>query len=133
MKKLLLTLLLVVVSSSAIAEWVKTGDTNTGTAVDFTHYSDIATIRASGNKAKMWVLRDFNTVQEIVGVRFLSTKYQYEFDCKEERTRYPYIIWYSKNMGEGAIPFRDDNPKAKWSPIVPGSVDASLLEVACGK
>ena len=71
MKKLLLTLMLSVVSSSAMAEWVAIG-----TSADGTFYVDPATIRKSGNKVKMWRLIDFNSVQETAGEKYLSQKAQ---------------------------------------------------------
>jgi hypothetical protein len=50
MKKLLLTLVLAVVSSSAMAEWVGVGKKE-----NFFSYVDSATIRKLGNMVKIWV------------------------------------------------------------------------------
>jgi len=67
MKKLFLTLMLVVLSSNAMAEWVEIGATDNSTL-----YFDSNTIRKSGNKVKMWSLSDFNSVEEVSGDKFLS-------------------------------------------------------------
>jgi hypothetical protein len=54
MKKLLLSLMLAIVSSSAVAEWVFVAETE---EEDFsTFYADPVTIRKSGNNVKMCVL-----------------------------------------------------------------------------
>jgi len=80
MHKAILIMLLAVVSSSAMAEWVSLGESGDKT---LTNYADPATIRKSGNRVKMWSLYDFKTVQ----VRFRSVRLQIEYDCKEEEYR----------------------------------------------
>ena len=60
MKKLLLTLMLAIVSSSVMAEWVEISRNE-----DFgiTVYADPANTRKSGNEVKMWVLVDYKSAQ----------------------------------------------------------------------
>ena len=58
MKKLLLTLLLAAVSSSAMAEWVYVAKNKEGT---YAVYADPTTIRKAGNTVKMWGLDDHKT------------------------------------------------------------------------
>ena len=53
MKKLLLTLILAVMSSSAMAEWIAIHQDE-----EISTYANPATMRKSGNKVKMWVLFD---------------------------------------------------------------------------
>lgn len=127
MKKLVFVLLLL--SAPAWAEWTLVAlNDNEKTVV----YADLATIRKSGNMAKMWSLYDYKTVRRVVAVSILSHKDQNEYDCGEERYRTLYSSWYSGNMGSGDSVFSDSDPK-KWDPLPPESVIESLWKVACHK
>ncbi len=127
MKKLLLILMLIV-STSAMAEWVAIA-----TADGIISYANPATIRKSGNKVKMWSLIDFNSVQEDAGDKFLSSKSQNEYDCKEERIRTLYFSWHSENMGGGDVVYIDRKPDKNWDPVMPESTGENLWKIACGK
>ena len=63
--KVVLMLLLAVVSSSAMAEWVVVV-----TTMQYTYHADPDTIRKKGNIVKMWVMNDFNLVQETEGYKY---------------------------------------------------------------
>ena len=60
MKKILLTLLLFVVSNSAMAEWVYINK-----SIDTFYYINPETIQKSGNTVKMWILGDFIKAKEL--------------------------------------------------------------------
>jgi hypothetical protein len=128
-EKTILTLMLVVVSSSAMAEWVKGGGDAENT---FDVYYDPTTIRKSGNKVKMWVLFDYKVAQKNAGKLLLSIKGQSEYECKEEQIRVIYEAQYSKNMGTGQLvsSFSDPND---WIPVMPESIDKEMWKIACGK
>ena len=111
MYRAILVMLLAVVSSSAMAEWVAIA-----AADGIISYANPATIRKSGNKVKMWSLIDFNSVQEDAGDKFLSSKSQNEYDCKEERIRTLYFSWHSENMGDGDVVYIDRKPDKNWDP-----------------
>jgi hypothetical protein len=129
-KKPLITLMLALVSSSAVAAWTAVGGSNILTA-----YVDYGTIRKAGkNKVKMWGLHDLKTMQHSAssGVAFLSSKHQDEYDCKEEQMRALSFYWFSENMGGGKVVFFNDYPDT-WSPVQPGSIEEILFKVACNK
>ena len=107
MKKLLLTLMLAIVSSSAMAEWVEIGTSDNYETII---YADPTTIRKSGNKVNMWVLHDFNSVEENTGVKFLSQKTQVGYDCMEEQEKIFYYSWHSENMGRGDVVYSKISP-----------------------
>src|SRR5664279_5447627 len=99
MHKVILTILLSVVSSSATAAWVVVG--KIGTSTD---YADPTTIRKADDKAKMWVLHDYKTKVLVEnGTPFLSTKEQTEYDCKEKRLRMLSMSFYSRNKVRGKM------------------------------
>lgn len=128
MRNAILTMLLAVVSSSAAAEWVLAGRNATTNL-----YTDPTTVRKASNLVKMWELIDLNTAQvSTEGKRYMSSKSQSEYDCKDERTRILYFTLHSENMGRGETVFTDPNPRY-WIPFAPGSGSAGLWKIACGK
>ena len=128
MRKTFLTMLLAIVSSSAVAGWINVGGNEIYIA-----YADPATIRKSGNMVKMRNLADFKMVQPSdKGKPFMSQKMQSEYDCKEKRTRLLYFTWYSGNMSKGEIVLSGPGP-SEWEPVTPLSVNAILWKFACGK
>lgn len=127
MSKFIWMVLLTVMSGSAMAEWVKVdiGENNNG-------YADLATIRKNGDMVKMWILFDFKTVQKPGAKPFMSIKRQEEYDCKEEQSRTLFSSHYSKNMAYGETVYTFSEPD-KWTPVSPGSVGESFLQIACEK
>jgi len=130
MKKLLLTLMLAAVSSSAMAEWVEIGTSDNYETII---YADPTTIRKSGYKVSMWVLHDFNSVEEDTGVKFLSQKTQVGYDCMEEQEKILYYSWHSENMGRGDVVWSKNKPNLDWTPVIPESMRKPYWKFACGK
>jgi len=130
MKKLLLTLLLILVNTSAMAEWSVLSQDDNG--IGITVYVDLATIRKSGDKIKMWGLTDYKSAMESAEGRYLSKKSRWEYDCKEEQMRLLAMSTYSKNMGSGKILFLG-SALLVWDPVVPGSIEEKFWRAACDK
>ena len=129
MTRLFLTLLLLLGGGPAYAEWVKISDSEeAGTTV----YVDPATIRRDSNLVKMWQFYDYKTVQTVGGVRFLTAKEQWEFDCAEGRSRVVARKEFSGNMGSGTM-VSTNSQVGKWVPVMPGSIGQTVWEVACKK
>jgi len=110
MKKILLTLILAVVSSSAMAKWVEVGSNTHGLGDEYimTAYADPASIQKVGNiiKIRVFIGKKLAKPQaSIVG-------WQAEFECKKALSR--------------SIPY-------EWAPVTPDSIDEKLLKFACGK
>ncbi|WP_304054228.1 surface-adhesin E family protein [Nitrosomonas communis] len=129
MKKMLLTSILALITHTVMADWSLV-DENTDGSV--TIYTDFGTIQKTENKVKMWSLGDFKTVKEFSGIEFLSSKYQKEYDCKQEQTRMLAFTLFSANMGEGQVVYSNGDPD-EWEPVILGSVAKTLWEIACGK
>ena len=130
MNKLLTTLILAFLSTSAMATWTSVGRTDLLGGV--TTYVDYDTIQKSGNKAKMWTLKDYKTSQETDGVKYFSFKIQKEFNCDDGQIRYLTHLVFSGNMGGGEVVNSYDNAD-KWRSTKPGSLGESELKAACGK
>ncbi len=120
--------MLAVVSSSAMAEWVKVG---VSTDKNTTIYADPSTIRKLGDKVKMWALWDYSTAQEGGSKPYMSVRIQNEYNCKEETTRQIYATTFSGNMLEGNK--IDTQGGRDWEPVAPRTHDEALWKFACGK
>ncbi len=130
MKKLLLTLMLSIVSSNAMAEWVYVTETKKEEekADGFIAYADPASIRKTGNRVKMWVMYDYYRVRKL-GI--ISARHKEEFDCEKKQMRQLFLSAHSVHMTDGETVFirnvRDD-----WELVPPDSVGGAVLAFACG-
>jgi hypothetical protein len=129
MSKLILTVLLGAVSSSAMAEWVPIAMSSDKTN---TIYADPDTVRRSSDTVKLSIMNDNKTPKSVPGFRpYFSTKDQFEVDCNEDQIRMLGLIAYSGNMGKGEViythKFNND-----WSPVSRDTVDQGIFNFACG-
>jgi len=129
MTRLLLIILLFLSSAPAYAEWVKVSDSD---EAGKTVYVDPATIRRNSNLVTMWQFYDYKTVQTVGGIRFLTAKEQWEFDCAEERSRVLALKEFSGNMGSGTVVYTNSQV-GKWQSVTPSSIGQLLWKFACGK
>jgi len=121
-------MLLAVVSSSAVAEWLEVSRNETSAV-----YADLANVDRTGDVAKMWTLLDFKAPQaRPYATPYMSQKAQHEYDCKERRARIVHFLRYSENMGGGEVVPTDSEPE-EWNPVATGSVVEKLWEIACRK
>jgi len=120
-------MLLAVVSSSAAAEWTEVDSDETTT-----FYIDPTTIRRDGNLVKMWELVEYKTVRVRDTVKYLSSKSQSEYDCKDEQLRTLSLSLHSRNMAGGRTVYVTSD-LGKWRPVPPGGGIEVLWKIACGK
>jgi hypothetical protein len=131
MRIVILMLLLFVVSSGAMAEWVQIGGYG-GAAI----YTDSSNIQKEGNIVRMWILHNYYIAQRGAGGKmYLSVDEQDEFDCKEKQMRSLYFSYHSGNMGGGESVYSNsisNNNSSRWDPVEPDSTGEHLLKYACG-
>ena len=126
MRNMAVMMLMAVLSSGAIAEWVAIGKNDMVVT-----YVDQSTRRQNGNLVKMWTLQDLARPKKVGKDKpYLSSMTQFEFDCKEEQTRLLAITAYSGNMAKGEV-IKNITSTSQWSPIVPGSANQFQWEKAC--
>jgi len=96
MRKSLLMLMLIFISTSVMAEW---------TALKWSHedggltlFVDYTTIRKEGDKVKMLSLVDFKVIEKDE-TDFYSSRAQNEYECKEKQIRQLFYSLYSDSMG----------------------------------
>ena len=126
MHKVILMILLVFASSSAMAEWVKVSEDKLVTA-----YADPTTIRKLGDKVKMWALWDYSTAQEGDSKPYMSVRIQNEYNCKEETHRQIFATVFTDNMARGNEIASQGG--REWKPVAPRTHDEALWKFACGK
>jgi Surface-adhesin protein E len=122
MNRIILVLLLAMVSTSAMAEWVKIGIDSKAT-----YYVNPASIRKYDDRANLWRLSDFKS-----GEAYRSSKSNVEFDCKASQFRTLFYSLYSKRMGEGKTVY-SNGVTQEWRSIPPDSAMEYYFQMACGK
>ena len=127
MNKLLGGLMLVLMSSNALADWTNVGE-NGGSII----YANYSSIRTNGENKKMWVLQDFKTIQSISTYKYLSTKSINEYDCQGVQLRLLAYTWFEGNMGTGKVVYSHDET-LNWQQVQPESIGEVIWKVACGK
>ena len=133
MKKLLLGLMLVFISSNAMAEWTYIDDSKSGGSGDFSMYLDMSTLRKEANLIKIWQLNDYKNEQSFSdSEKFFSTRAQMEFNCKAEEVRVRAIIWSKGNMGHGEVT-NTYNQISDWRVVPPSSINDEILKIVCDK
>jgi hypothetical protein len=126
--KQIVVVVLLLVSTSAQAEWTRVEENDT-----FIAYANLGTIRKAGNRAKIWQLFDFKTRRRLsTGQAYLSKQAHWEFDCDGERQRALYYSSHSGNMARGVVIDYDAYPST-WAPIASGSLSEILWKVACNQ
>ena len=81
MREYILIMLLIAMSNSAMAEWVKMGDLRDG---DMTAYVNPSTIGKTDQWVTMWWLSDFITAKRYEDKQYLSEAIQVKCVCKEK-------------------------------------------------
>jgi hypothetical protein len=117
------------------AKWIMVGENK---ILALTAYADHDTetvsknAKKNGDKLKMWRMYDYKTIQEASGYKFISAKFQDEYDCKEGQTRFLVNTTFSGNMGVGEVIFTNADA-GKWQPVMSGSIDEAMWKFACRK
>lgn len=117
--------LLLAVSGSASAEWVKIGGNQTTT-----FYASLSSIRIEAGGVRMWNLLDLKAPDDSTSPPHLSMKSLAEYNCRDMTYRFLESQNYSANMGEGDVVLR--NTVGEWSPVPPRSAVKTLWNIACG-
>ena len=116
------------VSSPEAREWVEVVN-----ELEITLYAELATIRKSGGKAKMWSLFDAKTPQRRPdGTQWLSMERQDEYDCTQPQSRMLSVTLHSKAMAKGDLIYGNFDA-GNWEQIPPDTRPRLLGAVACGK
>src|SRR5262245_44720851 len=121
---------LLFIAGPVYAEWVEVASSNDG----FMAYMYPDTVRVNGSLVRMWTMYDFHKPRQdrLSSRKYLSTKMQEEFDCKEQQSRILAFTDYEENMGKGKV-LNTYAGSYSWSPIAPDTIGEVMWRVACGK
>ena len=125
MKKITLMLLLAVMSTGAIAGWVRLWGNDV-----LEGYVDPDSIRKKGKNVVTQNMFDFKKPWEYNGNEYRSSVLLFEFDCSEERARSLESIFYAENKGAGAIVDSWSSPY-EWKVVFPETPLHSFMTYAC--
>jgi hypothetical protein len=130
MKKILFVLLALVVSQSAMAEWVDIGEGASGKS-----YYDPKRIEPYfGGYQSIWGLHDYDITQERKDIKapYRSEVFRWNVDCQRKEFRAIAGFWYSENMGKGKLVDSESKTGSSES-APPNSVAEALVNLACAK
>jgi hypothetical protein len=131
MKKVIIIMVLALVSSNAMAEWLEIGSSGSGADLA-TFYVEDSRIKVNGNKRMVWLLSDISSGDlSSTGVRFYSTKSKEEYDCYNETSIFLYFAGYSGRMGRGNVVESYNYENSVAEAIIPNSVHDIILSYAC--
>ncbi len=135
MRKAILMILLAIVGSNAMADWLAITATYDN-SVTFFVYPEA--VRRNGHLVKVWWLESHkNAVTSGNDAQYLSMYFSAkaldEFDCDTVQRRNLAFSEYAGRMGRGEVRYSSDYESLKWSPISPDSVAEALWKYACGK
>ena len=127
MKRAVMGVLLVCVTGTAWADWVRIRSDGTVTVL-----ADSGSVSRSGDIATMWSMINYTTPRKTGdGEEYLSSRQRLEYDCIDKLSRRLEFDRYSDLSGLGRAVYSNKNASA-WSPVAPGSVAAELSKFACG-
>jgi hypothetical protein len=125
MKKLALLMMLGVISTCAIGEWVHVAKAANGEMF----YVDPMSIKKVGNNHRAWVMVNNNTPDPRGA---MSARHLMEFKCAEDSYKPLAITTYSEKFASGNI-VRHFNAKdfPDWEYLVPGSTMEGIASLVC--
>jgi hypothetical protein len=126
MRKAILMLLLTVVSSNAMAGWVRIKNKFVPA------YINTDTVSKEGKIAKLSKLYDYTAAQtDSHGKMMLSMIIHYEYNCETRSVRTLDFVSYSGNMGEGNVLSQISNPNLSWLSVNSDESETKLFKYAC--
>ncbi len=128
-KRFALILVLAVLTSNALAEWVEIEKFEDGMRV----FVDKATARRNGDTAQVLHLVRWAEPQVEPGYpNYLSTIVRTSYDCIGKREKYLASTSYAGPMGNGAKVIADEDEVEIWYSISESSLEDKLWKIACG-
>ena len=129
MKKLLLSLLTILITTNSYAEWKFYDISKSGGK----HYYDNSSIKQNGDKVKVMHYANFSQDNELSKItKMASARILYEIDCVNKTREILEFKAFSKTDLKGDMTDAM-NPKPKIEKIVPDSIGAVLVKLVCKK
>ncbi|WP_156905593.1 surface-adhesin E family protein [Pseudomonas vranovensis] len=128
MKKLCMFIaLFLLLCAKASAEWQSVPVDS----IERAFFVENSTIKKSQNLLKLWILTNYSSPQQVGNdPAYLSEKYFYEIDCRENKLRMVQGALYKNINGGGSI-IHTENRAGEWSFVVPGSTYEVVISYIC--
>ena len=129
MKKLLLILSLLFITTNVYAEWKTYGTNNVGAVF----FYDNSSIKRNGNKVKVWTYFNLSPNDNLSkSLDTSSYRNLFEIDCANETIKTLSLMTFTKPDLEG-VSTNSTNPSSQIEYIAPNTVYAALMKLACLK
>ena len=109
-------------------QWTLLGSSAANGGMDV--YVAPASVRRSGDSARMSDLFDFKTRQAFEGKPFLSARNEFEYDCARARRRMLATTGFAGHMGKGTVVASSEGAGA-WEPVGTSGPFYEYWKVAC--
>lgn len=127
MNKFLVTLILVLTSTHAAAEWTMIQTNDHGNM-----YIDFDTVQKSGSLVTVSTLNDYYAKQQ---KGELSSQWSEQHDCKQKKFKALAIDYFSDNMAKGNVieTYRLNPTETAWADVVQYSVGDLKANIICSR
>ena len=98
MKKIGPSLLLLAVSTCAIADWILIHRYS-----DADVYADPASVSRVKDKSALWTVTDSRKDKDFLGTMYRSVRTQVEYDCARKTSLHVKSMYYKGQMGQGEL------------------------------
>ena len=127
MKKTILTLLALLASATAQAEWTAVAQND-----ERTDFIDRSTIRREGASVRVWSMFDFKGVpQTHQGKKHLSARQRMLINCRDETYQRQYLGLMTGRNGDGDTVIEETFKNREVKTITPESMNWWLMKEAC--
>jgi hypothetical protein len=125
------TLLALVTGTAAASDWQIVCKSANGDICSV----DVASLTRHGNIVRAWFRAVYAEPQEVGGVKYLSERTRYYFDCAERRVALKQSTAFADKEFNEVVYFgpSHDDALLKWRDVAPDSMIESQLEVACAE
>jgi hypothetical protein len=126
MRRIILMMLLTIACNGEASEWVKLNEDERSVI-----YANSEAIYETGNEVKLWWMSDFKEAQTNNGDVYLSSRRQYEFDCKGREYRPLFFSRHSARMAQGNTIY-SSSATGEWKRVPSNTIGEILFKFACG-
>ena len=126
MRKVASTLLLLIASAPALADWSKII-----TSANSTGYADLHSLQKNGAISAMQILIDFKKPPfDGNNLPYLSLKMEMEYDCAANKFRALKTTSFADHMATGSSPYTSFEPDV-WKTPTSASIQKTFWDIAC--
>jgi hypothetical protein len=128
MKKILLILSLLLVTTNVYAEWIFVAENPTGKT-----YVLSDSIKPDGDMVSYWEIIDFKSLRKAGNYQYRSVIMKNEANCNTEQINKLSLAAYTDNMGQGTVIHNTEYKQKDFKLIIPTSTEYVTYKFVCNK